>query len=54
MIVTFKGCIYVMGLKVSMEWIYQNFKDLKRTLVELELFFFRTLLDWMLAIGSHS
>ena len=49
-----KGCIYVMGLKVSMEWLYQSFKDLERTLAELKLFFFRTLLDWMLAVGSHS
>ena len=30
------------------------FEDFERTIADLKLFFFKTLLDWMSIIGSHS
>ena len=30
------------------------FEDSERTIADLKLFFFKTLLDWMSIIGSHS
>ena len=32
----------------------QSFKDTERTMFDIKLFFFRTLLDWMSVLHSHS